>query len=139
MKGELYRRGFLAGAAVVAGLGTVTQAATTQAPPPVHLGERPAADARSAGSLSAGTCRRGDQPDRGTRCKDQRRGGARLHRARTAADAADAALARGEQRPLLGLPMTVKEQYNVTGLPTCWGLERFRNWRPISICSRSSG
>ena len=26
--------------------------------------------------------------------------------------------------------MTVKEQYNVAGLPTCWGFERFRNWRP---------
>jgi amidase len=26
--------------------------------------------------------------------------------------------------------MTVKEQYNVAGLPTCWGVERFRNWRP---------
>ena len=42
-------------------------------------------------------------------------------RARVAADAADAALARGERRPLLGLPMTVKEQFNVAGLPTTWG------------------
>ena len=38
-----------------------------------------------------------------------------------AARAADAALARGEKRPLLGLPMTVKESYNVAGLPTTWG------------------
>src|SRR5277367_3844742 len=37
-------------------------------------------------------------------------------RAHAAADAADAALARGEHRPLLGLPMTVKEQFNVAGL-----------------------
>ncbi len=51
-------------------------------------------------------------------------------RARTAADAADAALARGERRPLLGLSMTVKEQFNVAGLPTTWGYERFRDWRP---------
>lgn len=51
-------------------------------------------------------------------------------RARAAADAADAALARGEHRPLLGLPMTVKEQFNVAGLPTCWGFEKFRDWRP---------
>lgn len=51
-------------------------------------------------------------------------------RARTAADAADAALSRGEQRPLLGLPMTVKEQFNIAGLPTTWGFEKFRNWRP---------
>ena len=48
-------------------------------------------------------------------------------RARAAADAADAALGRGERRPLLGLPMTVKEQFNVAGLPTTWGYPRFRN------------
>jgi amidase len=51
-------------------------------------------------------------------------------RARAAADAADAALDRGERRPLLGLPMTVKEQFNVAGLPTTWGIPRFRDWRP---------
>ena len=51
-------------------------------------------------------------------------------RARIAADAADAALARGEQRPLLGLPMTVKEQFNVAGLPTTWGDPKFKDWRP---------
>jgi amidase len=42
-------------------------------------------------------------------------------RARQAADAADAALAKGERHPLLGLPMTVKEQFYITGLPTTWG------------------
>jgi amidase len=47
-------------------------------------------------------------------------------RARVAADAADAALGRGERRPPLGLPMTVKEQFNVAGLPTTWGYPRFR-------------
>ena len=51
-------------------------------------------------------------------------------RARAAADAADAALARGERRPLLGLPMTVKEQFNIVGLPTTWGIPRFRDWHP---------
>jgi amidase len=51
-------------------------------------------------------------------------------RARDAAQAADAALARGERRPLLGLPITVKEQFNVAGLPTSWGLAKFRDWRP---------
>lgn len=51
-------------------------------------------------------------------------------RARAAADMADAALARGERRPLLGLPMTVKEQFNVAGLPTTWGFPKFKGWQP---------
>ena len=49
-------------------------------------------------------------------------------RARTAARAADAALARGERGPLLGLPMTVKESNNVAGLPTTWGSPAFAGW-----------
>ena len=44
-------------------------------------------------------------------------------RARDSAREADAALARGERRPLLGLPMTVKESHNVAGLQTTWGFE----------------
>src|SRR5271166_1331619 len=55
-------------------------------------------------------------------------------RARTAADAADAALARGERRPLLGLPMTVKEQFTIAGLPTTWGDPIFRDWRADADC-----
>ena len=43
-------------------------------------------------------------------------------RALSAARDADAALARGERKPLLGLPMTVKESYNIAGLPTTWGI-----------------
>jgi Asp-tRNA(Asn)/Glu-tRNA(Gln) amidotransferase A subunit family amidase len=38
--------------------------------------------------------------------------------AREAANAADVALARAERRPLLGIPMTAKEFFNVAGLPT---------------------
>jgi amidase len=53
-------------------------------------------------------------------------------RARAAALDADAALARGERRPLLGLPMTVKESYNVGGLPTTWGMPEFKDWRPTA-------
>jgi amidase len=39
-------------------------------------------------------------------------------------------LARGERQPLLGLPITVKEQYNIAGLPTTWGDPQFRDWHP---------
>lgn len=53
-----------------------------------------------------------------------------FERARVAATAADAALARGERRPLLGIPMTVKESFNVAGLPTTWGFPYARDWRP---------
>src|SRR5262245_28605184 len=53
-----------------------------------------------------------------------------FERARSAAREADAALARGERRPLLGLPMTVKESFNVAGLPTTWGLPSARDWMP---------
>lgn len=49
-------------------------------------------------------------------------------RARTAARAADAVLSKGVRRPLLGLPMTVKESHNVGGLPTTWGSPAFRGW-----------
>jgi amidase len=45
-----------------------------------------------------------------------------FERARAAAAEADTALARGERRPLLGVPMTVKEAFNVAGLPTTWGI-----------------
>jgi amidase len=51
-------------------------------------------------------------------------------RARDAARAADAALARGEQRPLLGIPVTVKEVFNVAGLPTTGGFPQFRGFVP---------
>jgi amidase len=47
-------------------------------------------------------------------------------RARLAAGAPDNALGRGERRPLLGLPMTVKEHFNLAGLPTTWGYETHR-------------
>jgi amidase len=49
-------------------------------------------------------------------------------RARKAAAAADARIAKGERAPLLGVPMTVKESHNVAGLPTTWGLEAGRNF-----------
>jgi amidase len=45
-----------------------------------------------------------------------------FERAHAAAVEADEALARGDRRPLLGVPMTVKECANIAGLPTTWGI-----------------
>ncbi|QWG23035.1 amidase [Bradyrhizobium sediminis] len=47
-----------------------------------------------------------------------------------AARAADAARARGETGALLGLPITVKESFNIAGLPTTWGFPPQRDFRP---------
>jgi amidase len=49
-----------------------------------------------------------------------------FERARAAAEAADRALEAGQRRPLLGLPMTVKESFDVAGLPSTWGMESGR-------------
>jgi amidase len=51
-------------------------------------------------------------------------------RAREAAVTADRALARGERRPLLGVPITLKEAFNVAGLPTTWGYPQFKHFTP---------
>ncbi|MEU2122112.1 amidase [Nocardia niwae] len=51
-------------------------------------------------------------------------------RARAAARRADQARARGEDRPLLGIPVTVKECYNMAGLPTTWGMPQYANYVP---------
>jgi len=53
-----------------------------------------------------------------------------FEKARLAAKEADAAIARGEKKLLLGLPITVKESFNVAGLPTTWGNPQFKNWIP---------
>jgi amidase len=44
-------------------------------------------------------------------------------RARHQAREMDQRLAAGDDAPLLGVPMTVKESFDVAGLPTTWGLE----------------
>src|SRR3954454_20069015 len=51
-------------------------------------------------------------------------------RARAAAHLADQARARGEDRLLLGIPVTVKESYNIAGLPTTWGMPQYRDYVP---------
>ncbi|MBI1775181.1 MAG: amidase [Proteobacteria bacterium] len=54
-----------------------------------------------------------------------------LDAARKRARAADRALAKGRiWGPLHGVPMTVKESYDVVGMPTTWGLPELKNNRP---------
>lgn len=51
--------------------------------------------------------------------------------ARERAKAADDALARGDiWGPLHGLPMTIKESFDVVGLPTTWGVPELRENHP---------
>ena len=59
--------------------------------------------------------------------------------ARERARAADEALSRGERwGPLHGVPMTIKDSFDVVGTPTTWGLPQYRNNYPaqnaINIC-----
>ena len=53
-----------------------------------------------------------------------------FERGLAAAHAADAELARGVKKPLLGLPVTVKESYNIAGLPTTWGIPAQKDFTP---------
>lgn len=46
-------------------------------------------------------------------------------RARADARAADAAVAAGERRPLLGVPMTVKESFELAGTAQTWGFAAY--------------
>ncbi|MDQ3281980.1 MAG: amidase family protein, partial [Acidobacteriota bacterium] len=48
-------------------------------------------------------------------------------RAMAEAEAADRALASGDNRPLLGIPYGVKDLLATRGIPTTWGAEPFRN------------
>jgi amidase len=44
------------------------------------------------------------------------------------ADAADVEIAQGVVRPLLGVPMTIKDTFNVAGLHTTWGNPAFKDY-----------
>ncbi len=51
-----------------------------------------------------------------------------LDTARQRAKAADASLSNGDEvGPLFGVPMTIKESFNLEGTPTTWGLPPFKN------------
>ncbi|MEM5315987.1 amidase [Paraburkholderia sp. JHI869] len=65
-------------------------------------------------------------------------------RARADARAADAALARGERKPLLGVPVTVKESFDVQGIVTTVGKpeltqNRARRDSPVVAALREAG
>lgn len=49
-----------------------------------------------------------------------------FERARADARQADVAIGRGEFKPLTGVPMTVKESFDLRGFPTTWGFEMHR-------------
>jgi amidase len=51
-----------------------------------------------------------------------------FERAREQAQAADEAAARGERPSLLGLPITLKESFNVAGLPTTCGVPEWKGY-----------
>src|SRR6267142_5575820 len=67
-----------------------------------------------------------------------------FERARRDAEAADARRARGEDAPLLGLPMTLKESINVRGLRTTAGMEIWKDFRsehdaPVTTRVKAAG
>jgi amidase len=51
-------------------------------------------------------------------------------RVREQAGSVGRAVSRGERPPLMGAPMTVKEVFHISGLPTTFGLETARDYRP---------
>jgi amidase len=140
------RRAFLVGvtaACAVTGTATATRAlgqTAPPAPPPPAGGKKGGKAYRTAGELVADLATRRvsavellDQAIARIEALDKSINAVVVRdfdRARQAAIAADQALARGERRPLLGLPMTVKEAFNVAGLPTTWGIPAFKDWRP---------
>src|SRR5438034_3431564 len=67
-----------------------------------------------------------------------------FERAKTEAQAADARRQRGEDAPLLGLPMTLKESINVRGLRTTAGMAHWKDFRsehdaPVTTRVKAAG
>ena len=67
-----------------------------------------------------------------------------FERARRDAESADARRARGEDAPLLGLSMTLKESINVRGLRTTVGMEMWKDFRsehdaPVATRVKAAG
>src|SRR5436853_484198 len=67
-----------------------------------------------------------------------------FERAKAQAQAADAQRARGDDAPLLGLPMTLKESINVRGLRTTAGMTHWKDFRsehdaPVTTRVKAAG
>jgi amidase len=67
-----------------------------------------------------------------------------FEQARRDAEAADARRARGDEAPLLGLPMTLKESINVRGLRTTVGMPGWKDYRsehdaPVAARVKAAG
>jgi amidase len=126
MDGDLTRRALLAGAAAMTAASAARAASDAPYRSATELKRALAARKVSARELADAAIARIEQLDGKINAVVVRD----FDRARAAAKVADEALAKGENRPLLGLPMTVKEQYNVAGLPTSWGIPKFKDWKP---------
>jgi amidase len=59
-----------------------------------------------------------------------------FERARIAAKQVDASRSPDDKRPLLGVPMTVKESHDIAGLPSTWGMPMFKEL-PVRVDSIS--
>ncbi len=82
--------------------------------------------ARKVGALEL--TERRHRAHRGPRPGHQRRGRPRLRPGAAGGEGRRRRPGQGERRPLLGLPMTVKESNEVEGLASTWGSPAFSGW-----------
>src|SRR3954471_10695666 len=134
MRSEPSRRKFFGGFAAVAAMSLVPAGRLLAGDTPSGIAYRPAAElANALASRQVSSRELTDAAVSRIEALDPKINAVVVRdfeRARAAANAADATLARGERKPLLGLPMTVKEQFAVAGLPTTWGEPKFKDWKP---------